>query len=49
MTMIIQFKRNFLNLILSCVINIFFRDINIINKKNVPTEGPLIVCGNHAN
>jgi len=34
---------------ISAILNIFFRDITIINKKNVPKEGPLIICGNHAN
>lgn len=29
--------------------NLFFREIEVINEDNVPTEGPTIVYGNHNN
>eukprot|EP00357_Protocruzia_adherens_P033072 CAMPEP_0115003976 /NCGR_PEP_ID=MMETSP0216-20121206/18932_1 /TAXON_ID=223996 /ORGANISM="Protocruzia adherens, Strain Boccale" /LENGTH=595 /DNA_ID=CAMNT_0002369885 /DNA_START=54 /DNA_END=1841 /DNA_ORIENTATION=- len=31
------------------VLNIFFRDITIIGKENIPKEGAVIFCGNHNN
>jgi glycerol-3-phosphate O-acyltransferase/dihydroxyacetone phosphate acyltransferase len=29
--------------------HLFFRDISVINKENVPKEGPTIIYGNHNN
>ena len=29
--------------------NLFFRQIEIIGKKNIPNDGPVIVYGNHNN
>jgi glycerol-3-phosphate O-acyltransferase / dihydroxyacetone phosphate acyltransferase len=29
--------------------HLFFRDITVLGKHNVPTTGPVIFCGNHAN
>lgn len=29
--------------------NLFFRDVTIINKENVPLDGPTIIYGNHNN
>ena len=30
-------------------LSFYFRKINIIGENNVPKDGPLIICGNHAN
>lgn len=29
--------------------HLFFRDITVVNKENVPREGPTIIYGNHNN
>mmetsp|Transcript_12590 Transcript_12590/g.18891 ORF Transcript_12590/g.18891 Transcript_12590/m.18891 type:complete len:651 (-) Transcript_12590:4-1956(-) len=31
------------------ILSIFFRDVSIIGKQNIPTYGPVIFTGNHAN
>ncbi|CAM9722364.1 unnamed protein product [Scytosiphon promiscuus] len=33
----------------SSIISIFFNKVDIIGRSNVPTEGPIIFTGNHAN
>lgn len=37
--------RNFIGFVMT----LFFRDITILGKHNVPKTGPVIFCGNHAN
>lgn len=29
--------------------NLFFKDVNIIGLENIPQDGPVIICANHAN
>lgn len=31
------------------VTNLFFKDLTIIGAENIPTDSPVIICGNHAN
>ena len=33
----------------SFLMHLFFKDITVLGKNNVPTTGPVIFCGNHAN
>ena len=40
---------NFLKLILKIALRIFFKEFKVISKTEIPTEGPLIVVGNHPN
>ncbi len=40
---------NFLKLILKLALQIFFKEYKVISKTEIPTEGPLIVVGNHPN
>ena len=35
--------------ILGRVVNIFFREIEVIGRENVPADGPIIFVGNHPN
>lgn len=28
---------------------LYFKDVHVIGKENIPDDGPLIICGNHAN
>ena len=45
MDVLYQILRKILNLLTT----FFFSDIVIINEKNLPLRGPLIVCSNHNN
>lgn len=29
--------------------SLYFKDVHIIGLENIPLDGPLIICGNHAN
>lgn len=31
------------------IISLYFRKIHVVGKDNVPKDGPIIICGNHAN
>lgn len=35
--------------LLGRVVDIFFREIEVVGKENVPAEGPVIFVGNHPN
>ena len=34
---------------LKVVTSMYFQKINVIGQENIPKEGPVIICGNHAN
>jgi len=36
-------------LLFNVIANLFFKDVNIIGLDNIPTDGPVIICANHAN
>ena len=43
---------NFYHLIVGFVkiiVNMFFRDVSVFGQESIPSEGALIVCGNHSN
>lgn len=39
--------QKFLKIIFAIALRIFFKEFKVVKKGNVPTEGPLIVVGNH--
>ena len=40
---------NFVKMIMSFLMNNFFKDITVLGAHNVPKRGPVILCGNHPN
>lgn len=35
---------------LACSVrSLYFKDVHIVGKDNIPSDGPVIICGNHAN
>jgi glycerol-3-phosphate O-acyltransferase/dihydroxyacetone phosphate acyltransferase len=39
---IVKYASNFISLL-------YFRRVNFVGVENIPNDGPLIICGNHAN
>ncbi len=38
---------NFVKMVMSFLMNNFFKDITVLGAHNVPKRGPVILCGNH--